>query len=222
MSIYRDRRHAGRALAAALTKYCTARGLLVLALPRGGVPVGYEVSSALECPLDVYIVRKLGVPGHEEVAMGALGSGGVRVLDEDLVTALRISQEAVDAVVQRELAELKRREKRYRAHLPPLEVKGRTVIVVDDGLATGWTMRAALRGVRLLGPSRLVVGVPVGAPDSCGELAEDADDVVCATTPRPFRSVGDWYEDFRQTTDHEVRRLLQSAETTLPGAPGLA
>lgn len=208
MSLYRDRRAAGLALAAALSKYAREPWLLVLALPRGGVPIGFEVARALDAPLDVFVVRKLGVPGHEEYAMGALASGGARVLRDDVISELKISATTIEAIVAKEQRELHRRERVYRGHLPPLDVKAQTVILVDDGLATGSTMRAAIAGLKQLTPRRIVIGVPVAAPETCQELSREVDDMVCAATPRPFHSVGRWYEDFSQTTDQEVRELL--------------
>lgn len=183
----------------------------MLALPRGGVPVGFEVARALGAPLDVYVVRKLGVPGHEELAMGAVAPGGAIVLNEDVVSALRIPPGVIAAVVEREEREIGRREAQYRDGRPPPQIRGRTVILVDDGLATGATMRAAVAGLRRLAPARIVVAVPVSAPSTCSELREEADAVVCAFTPEPFGAVGLWYEDFSQVTDDEVRDLLARA-----------
>jgi putative phosphoribosyl transferase len=209
MSIYRDRRDAGRALAAALTKYQGQGRLVVLALPRGGVPVGYEVARALGAPLDVFVVRKLGVPGHEELAMGALASGGARVLNDPVISALRISPSAIEAVAGKEQHELARREHLYRGQLPRLDVRKKTVLLVDDGLATGSTMRAAVAGLKQLAPQRIVVAVPIAAPATCRELSREVDEIVCAATPEPLDAVGLWYEDFSQTTDQEVRQLLE-------------
>jgi len=210
-SRFHDRTDAGRAVAAELAEYAGRDDVLVLALPRGGVPVGYEVAAALGAPLDVFIVRKLGVPGHEELAMGALASGGVRVLNDAVVRQLQVPGRLVDAVAEREQEELERREREYRAGRPPPDVRGRTVIVVDDGLATGATMRAAAQALRRLGPARVVVAVPVAAEQTCDEFRDEVDDVVCAATPEPFFGVGMWYEDFSQTTDDEVRELLARA-----------
>ena len=210
MSRYRDRRHAGRVLASTLSKYAGRPDVLVLALPRGGVPVAYEVAKQLGAPLDVFVVRKLGVPGREELAMGALASGSALVLNRDVVSGLRIPQSAIEAVVREEQKELERRERAYRGALPPLDVRGKTVILVDDGLATGSTMRAAVAGLRQLGPKRIVVAVPIAAESTCEELSAEVDDIVCAATPEPFYAVGLWYEDFSQTTDEEVRELLES------------
>jgi predicted phosphoribosyltransferase len=208
-----DRRHAGRALASHLAEYAWQPGVQVLALPRGGVPVGYEVAERLHAPLDVIIVRKLGVPGHEELAMGAIASGGVLVADEEVIDTFRVPWPRFDQVVRDEARELQRRERELRGSLPAAEVEGRTVILVDDGLATGSTMRAALRTLREQRPARLVVAVPVAAPETCRELAGEVDEMICASTPQPFFAVGQWYADFRQTTDEEVRRLLERART---------
>jgi len=208
---FRDRREAGQVLADRLTAYAGRPDVLVLALPRGGVPVAYEVARALGAPLDVFLVRKLGVPGQEELAMGAVATGGVRVLNEQVVGALGIPPSVIEAVAAWQQQELVRRERLYRGDRPPPDVRGRTVILVDDGLATGSTMRAALAALRRQQPARLVVAVPTAAPETCDELRAEADDVVCATTPEPFDSVGLWYEDFSQTTDEEVRELLERA-----------
>lgn len=209
--LYRDRREAGRFLARLLTEYAGRPDVVVLALPRGGVPVAYEVARALGAPLDLFLVRKLGLPGHEELAMGAIASGGVRVLNEDVVRALGISEDVVATVVAEELQELKRRERAYRGNRPAPDVRGKTVILIDDGLATGSTMRAAVAALRQQGPARIVVAVPVGAPETCAELQEEADEAICAQTPDPFYAVGLWYRDFSQTTDEEVRELLERA-----------
>jgi predicted phosphoribosyltransferase len=186
----------------------------VLALPRGGVPVAYEVAAALHAPLDVFLVRKLGVPGHEEYAMGAIASGGVRVLNEEVVQGLGIPRFRIEAAAAREEQELARRERAYRGDRPPPEVRGRTVILVDDGLATGASMRAAVMALRRLQPARIVVAVPTAAPETCEQMRGLADEVVCATTPEPFRAVGLWYEDFPQTSDEEVGALLAQARQT--------
>ena len=209
--IFRDRTDAGRQLAARLTRYAERTDVLVLALPRGGVPVAYEVAKALKAPLDVFLVRKLGVPGHEELAMGAIASGGVRVLNEDLVDYLRIPDEVIDAVAAVEQRELERRERAYRDDRPPPDVKDRIVILVDDGLATGSTMRAAAAALRLQKPRRIVVAVPVSSAETCEELRSEVDEIVCAVTPEHFQGVGLWYEDFSQTSDEEVRELLKRA-----------
>jgi len=207
--IFDDRQHAGRVLAERLAHLQGHEGLLVLALPRGGVAVAYEVALALHAELDVFIVRKLGYPGHEEYAMGAIASGGVRVMNID--PGMCVSQHEIESVVRQEQAELVRRERLYRGARPPLDVAGRTVIVVDDGLATGATMRAAVAAIRKQGPQRLIVAVPVGAEETRAVLEREADEVVCAETPSPFRAVGLWYRDFPQSTDDEVRRLLEEA-----------
>jgi putative phosphoribosyl transferase len=209
--IFRDRSDAGRRLAEQLTEYAGRPGVLVLALPRGGVPVAFEVARRLGAPLDIFLVRKLGVPGHEEFAMGAIATGGVRFINEGVVDYLGIPGEVVDAVAADEQLELERRERAYRDDRPPPDVRGRTVILVDDGLATGSTMRAASAALRKQGPARIVVAVPVSAPQTCDEFRAEVDEVVCAITPEPFHAVGLWYEDFSQTTDEEVRALLESA-----------
>ena len=214
---FRDRREAGRFLARELAAYANRPDVIVLALPRGGVPVGYEIAQALHAPLDVFLVRKLGVPGHEEYAMGAIASGGVSVLNEEVVQRLGISPYQIETLAAREQRELERRERAYRGERPPPEVSGRTVILVDDGLATGASMQAAVLALRRLQPARIVVAVPVAAPETCEQLREIADEVVCATTPEPFYAVGLWYEDFSQTSDEEVRALLAQAEEARKG-----
>jgi len=215
---FRDRRDAGRFLATKLSDYADRADVLVLALPRGGVPVGYEVARALHAPLDVFLVRKLGVPGHEELAMGAIATGGVRVVNQQLVQALGIPPAAVEAVVAREQQELERRERAYRDDRPPPDVRGRTCILVDDGLATGSTMRAAAAALRAEDAASIVVAVPVAPPETCEELQSDADRIICALTPEPFYAVGLWYEDFAQTTDEEVYDLLARAAQDRPPA----
>src|SRR5947209_6232194 len=209
--IYRDRAEAGRRLAAQLTDYANRSDVLVLALPRGGVPVAYEVAKALRAPLDIFLVRKLGVPGHEELALGAIATGGVRVLNEEVMRHLDISPETIDALAMTEQRELQRRERSYRGKRSPPEVNGRTVILIDDGLATGSTMRAAVAALRRQGPARVIVAVPVGAPETCADFQGEADAVVCARTPEPFYAVGLWYQDFTQTSDEEVHDLLRQA-----------
>jgi putative phosphoribosyl transferase len=216
---YRNRVEAGRELAGRLTAYAGRPDVLVLGLPRGGVPVAYEVARALAVPLDIFLVRKLGVPGHEELAMGAIASGGVRVLNTEVVALLRIPPHVIDQVAAAETRELARREDAYRAGRPAPDPRGRTVILVDDGLATGSTMRAAVAALRRLEPARIVVAVPVAAAATCAELRDEADEVVCARTPEPFIAVGLWYEDFRPTTDEEVCELLRRAAEELPHGP---
>lgn len=206
--LFQDRRDAGRQLAAALPDYTGRPDVIVLALPRGGVPVAYEVAKSLGAPLDVFLVRKIGVPGHEELAMGAIASGGVRVVNEDVVRELGIPKSLFDAVAADELLELQRRERAYRDDRPAPDVRGKTVILVDDGLATGSSMRAAVAALRRLDPAKIVVAVPVAASEVCTEFQDVADDVVCAQTPPSFRAVGLWYDDFSQTSDEEVRELL--------------
>ena len=211
--LFRDRREAGRLLAAKLTAYANRPDTLVLALPRGGVPVAYEVATALGAPLDVFVVRKLGVPGYEELAMGAVATGGVRVLNDHVVKRLGIPQHIIDMVATTEQQELARRERLYRGSRPPPDVRGRTVILVDDGLATGATMHAAIQALRQLQPKRIVVAVPTASPETCAEMKAEVDDVICAITPEPFHAVGLWYRDFSQTTDEEVRALLAQRST---------
>ncbi len=209
--LFQDRRDAGRDLVQSLRRYAGRPDVLVLALPRGGVPVAYEVARALDAPLDVFLVRKLGLPGQEELAMGALATGGVRVLNDEVVRALDISDDVIETVTAREARELARRERVYRGDRPAPDVRGKVVILVDDGLATGSTMRAAVAALRQQGPARVVVAVPVGAPQTCAEFRAEADEIVCARTPEPFHAVGLWYADFSQTTDEEVHELLDQA-----------
>ena len=215
--IFRNRTDAGRRLAAQLTDYADRSDVLVLALPRGGVPVAFEVAAKLNAPLDIFLVRKLGVPGHEELAMGAIATGGVRVVNENVVDYLRIPCEVIDAVAADEQRELERREHAYRDDRPAPDVRGRTVILVDDGLATGSTMRAAAAALRKQEPARIVIAVPVSASETCDEFRSEVDDIVCAVTPQHFRGVGRWYQDFSQTTDEEVRELLARAAARTPG-----
>jgi len=212
---FHDRLDAGRQLATRLQRYANRDDVVVLALPRGGGPVGYEVARSLGAPLDVFVVRKLGVPGQEELAMGALASGGVRVLNESVLQHLSVSEAEIEEVTKRERQELLRRERLYRGGLPPISVRDRIAIVVDDGLATGSTMRAAVAALRKLRPSRIVVAVPVGAPEVCASFETIADDMVCVQEPEHLHAVGVWYDDFRQTSDEEVRELLDSANGTL-------
>ena len=213
--LFRDRRDAGRLLAEKLAAYANRPDVLVLALPRGGVPVAYEVARKLGAPLDVFVVRKLGVPGHEELAMGAVATGGVRVLNDQLVEQLGIPDQMIDAVAARERQELARRERLYRGGRRPPDVRGRTVILVDDGLATGATMYAAIEALRKQNPGRIVVAVPTASPETCEEMKVKADHVICAITPDPFQAVGRWYQDFSQTSDEEVADLL--ARRSTPG-----
>jgi putative phosphoribosyl transferase len=208
---FRNRAHAGRILAGALDHYKERPDVLVLALPRGGVPVAFEVARELKTPLDVFIVRKLGVPGHEEVAMGALASGGIRALNTSIIEQLNISEAVIDAVAARESIELERRQRLYRGAKSAPDVAGRIVVLVDDGLATGSTMRVAVAALRRQNPKKIVVAVPTAPPETCYELKNEADEVVCATTPEPFHAVGLWYEDFDQTTDAEVTELMRRA-----------
>jgi putative phosphoribosyl transferase len=211
IKIFRDRRDAGRQLAEKLKKYANDPKVIVLALPRGGVPVAYEVARALHVPLDVFLVRKLGTPGHEELALGAIASGGARVLNPEIVRMLEIPNYAIEQIVVKEQRELERREKLFRAGQPPLDVRGKTAILVDDGLATGASMRAAVMALRELQPAKLVVAVPTASRETCDEFRDVTDETICAQTPVPFFAVGAWYEDFAQTTDDEVRELLQRA-----------
>ena len=211
---FMDRREAGRVLASLLKSYAGRDDVVVLALPRGGVPVAYEVASALGAPLDVFLVRKLGTPGHRELAMGAIASGGVRVLNDDVVRWYGIPESAIESVAREEAAELERRERAYRDGRPAPDLTNRIVMLVDDGLATGSTMRAGAQAVRLHRPSRVVVAVPVGARQTCSEIAAVADEVICARMPEPFSAVGQWYLNFDQTDDDEVRELLQKSTPT--------
>ena len=210
MALFRDRHAAGRRLAEKLRAYA-GTSATVLALPRGGVPVAAEVAQRLGLPLDVFVVRKLGVPGYAELAMGAIASGGVRVLNDSVIEGLGVPPHVVDATARREAVELARRERVYRGDRAPLDVRDKTVILVDDGLATGATMRAAIAALRARGAARIVVGVPVGAPETCEALTHDADEVVCAAAPAPFLAVGYWYEHFDQTSDEEVQAILAQA-----------
>jgi predicted phosphoribosyltransferase len=206
-----NRTEAGRLLAEKLEKYANRNDVVVLGLPRGGVPGAYEVAKRLNAPLDVFIVRKLGVPGFEELAAGAIASGGVRVLNEDVVRAIPYATEAIEAVTAKETAELQRREQIYREGRPAPALRDRIAILVDDGLATGATMRAAVKALRQQGAAKIVVAVPVGPPDTCEELAQEADEAICLSTPPFFQAVGQYYEDFSQTSDDDVRELLTRA-----------
>jgi putative phosphoribosyl transferase len=208
---FRDRREAGRLLASRLRHFANRRDVVILALPRGGVPIAYEVAIAIGAPLDVFTVRKLGVPGHEEFAMGAIGSGGAYVLNSELIDALHVSQAEVDDVTKRESQELKRREHLYRDSRPYPKLEGRTVILIDDGIATGASMIVAVNALRQKFPTKIVVAVPVAPSDTCTALRAHADEVICYETPEPFGGVGAWYENFSQVTDDEVRGLLDQA-----------
>jgi putative phosphoribosyl transferase len=209
--IFQDRRDAGRQLAAVLGEYAGRHDVVVLALPRGGVPVAFEVAAALAAPLDVFVVRKLGVPGQEELAFGAMASGGAVVFNEDVTRMVDLPDQVVNLVIRQEARELARREALYRGGRPLLDLRGRTAILVDDGLATGASMRAAVSALKAAGPAHMVVAVPIGSPEVCAELRDDVDDVLCAVTPEPFHAVGRWYEDFTPTSDQEVRALLATA-----------
>ena len=208
---FKDRKDAGKKLAQKLSAYSERPNGLILALPRGGVPVAYEVALSLRIPVDIFIVRKLGVPGREELAFGAIASGGVRVLNGDVVRILSIPDEVINFVAKREFQELQRREQLYRGNRPAPDVRNRTVILIDDGLATGASMRAAVAGLRALHPARIVIAVPTAAPEACEAFQSEVDEIICAVTPELFYGVGRWYEDFSQVTDEEVRTLLQEA-----------
>jgi predicted phosphoribosyltransferase len=210
--IYRDRIHAGQELATHLRQYEGRDDVVVLALPRGGVPVAFAVAQALRAPLDLFLVRKLGVPGHEELAMGAIAAGGVRVLNDEVIKALDIPAEVIERVAAEEQRELERRESAYRGDTLPRELRGKVAIIVDDGLATGSTMRAAIAALHKLEPACIVMAVPVGAVGTCEEFRREADEAVCAATPEPFQAVGLWYDDFGPTSDDEIRDLLQRSE----------
>jgi predicted phosphoribosyltransferase len=212
---FRDRREAGRALAQKLHSYVGRDDVIVLALPRGGVPVGYEIASCLSAPLDVFIVRKLGVPGHGELAMGAIASGGIRVVNKDVLQYLPNAELILDAVAAKEEPEIERREREYRDGRRMPQLGGKVVILVDDGLATGATMRAAVAALRQHDAAKIVVAVPVGAPEICREFEKEVDETICAITPEEFYGVGQFYEDFSQTSDKEVRELLAAAADEL-------
>jgi putative phosphoribosyl transferase len=209
--IFQDRKDAGQILATQLTRYANRDDVQVLALPRGGVPVAYEVAKQLNAPLDIFLVRKLGVPGHEELAMGAIASGGVTFINQDIVDYLRIPKVMIDAVAQNEQLELERREQAYRGDRPPPNVTDRIAILIDDGLATGSTMRAAAESLRLQSPKRIVVAVPVSSPETCDAFRSEVDEIICAATPEHFHGVGLWYDNFSQTSDQEVRELMRRA-----------
>ncbi len=224
-ALFRDRTEAGQRLAAELADYAGRSNVLVLALPRGGVSTGYEVSRALNVRLEIFMVRKLGVPGEAEFAMGAIATGGVRVLDERLVQALGVPERYIRALTAKEKLELERRERLYRGGHPQHEIREQTAILVDDGMATGSTMRAAVEALRLHSPAKVVVAVPVAPSSACESLNALVDELVCVAQPEPFRSVGEWYRDFNQVTDDEVRDLLELAwshETSLVGKHGPA
>lgn len=212
---FKDRTEAGQVLARSLAAYANLPDVVVLALPRGGVPVAFEVAKALNAPLDVFLVRKLGVPGQSELAMGAIASGGVRVINQDIVRSLSLSDAVIDKVAALEQQELKRREDLYRDGRPNPVLRGHTIIIVDDGLATGATMRAAKEAIHQQQPARIVVAVPISSPETCKDLSSEVDEIICVKTPQPFNSVGLWYEDFPQTTDAEVRDLLKQSQTAL-------
>ncbi|HWQ32869.1 MAG TPA: phosphoribosyltransferase [Blastocatellia bacterium] len=217
---FQNRTEAGKKLAGKLAAYARRPDVLVLALPRGGVPVAFEVAEALQVPLDVFLVRKLGVPGNEELAMGAIATGGVRVLNQDVVSYLNIPAAAIEEIAAREMMELERRERAYRGHRPQPDISGKTIILVDDGMATGTTMRAAVAALREHQPKQIIVAAPVAARTTCEAFEEMADDIVCICdyTPESFFAVGLWYEDFTQTTDEEVRSLLERAAPHQPVA----
>lgn len=215
MTQFRDRREAGKILAQRLQHYAGSADVVVLALPRGGVPVAYEVARALHCPLDLFIVRKLGLPGREELALGAIATGGIRVLNNDVIRLLNVPEEVIAFVAKREREELERRERDYRGDRPALELRDKTVILIDDGLATGASMRAAVQGLRARHPARIVVAVPTAAREVCEAFRQEVDEIICAITPEPFEGVGRWYEDFQQTGDEEVRLLLAEANREL-------
>jgi putative phosphoribosyl transferase len=218
-AVFADRAEAGRHLAAALGEFNGRADVLVLALPRGGVPVAFEVARALDVPLDVFIVRKLGVPGHEEFAMGAIATGGVQLVDDAVVRQLGLNDRDIQRVAAAERRELDRRARQYRGDRPLPDIASRTVILVDDGLATGSSMRVAVAALRQEHPSRIVVAVPIAPAETCDALRREADEVVCAVTPEPFHAVGVWYDDFRQTTDEEVHDLMERARRELAPPP---
>lgn len=213
---YYDRTQAGRILASMLTRYANRRDVLILALPRGGVPVAYEVAKALHAPLDIFLVRKLGVPGHEELAMGAIATGGVRVINQDVVRTLYISPQVLDDVAFYEQQELERRERIYRDNRPVPVMRDQTVLLIDDGLATGATMRAAVQALRVQAPAKIVIAVPVAAYSTYRQFRTEVDEIICAQTPEIFYGVGWWYEDFSQTSDQQVRELLSRSARENP------
>ena len=210
IKIFKDRADAGRFLASKLDQFANLADVIVVGLPRGGLPVAYEVAHQLKAPLDLLVVRKLGVPGHEELAMGAIASGGVCLLNQDVLSHLGIPQDIIDLVIESEQRELERREREYRQNRPPLKLRGQTVIVVDDGLATGSSMHAAVTAIRQKQPKKIIVAVPVGARDTCQSFQNEVDTIaICAITPESFQSVGAWYANFTPTTDDEVRKCLE-------------
>jgi len=211
MALFTDRRDAGRKLAKKLAAYANRSDVLVLALPRGGVPVAYEVALALHAPLDIFIVRKLGLPGHEELAMGAIATGGALVINQDVVRTFNVPQGLIEAVAKKELKELERRERVFRGDRPMREIRGKTVVLIDDGLATGASMHAAILGIRSKQPARIVAAVPTAALETCEAFKQKVDEMICATTPEPFYGVSRWYEEFSQTSDEEVQSLLEEA-----------
>ena len=211
MALFTDRRDAGRKLAKKLAAYANRSDVLVLALPRGGVPVAYEVALALHAPLDIFIVRKLGLPGHEELAMGAIATGGALVINQDVVRTFNVPQGLIEAVAKKELKELERRERVFRGDRPMREIRGKTVVLIDDGLATGASMHAAILGIRSKQPARIVAAVPTAALETCEAFKQKVDEMICAMTPEPFYGVSRWYEDFSQTSDEEVQSLLEEA-----------
>ena len=216
MAFFKDRVDAGRKLAKELPKYANISDVLILALPRGGVPVAFEVAKELNVKMDVFIVRKLGVPGNEELAMGAIASDNIRVLNEDVIRSFQIPQSVIDEVAVNELRELERRERLYRGNRPKPDISGSTVILIDDGLATGATMRAAAAAVKTKNPAKIVIAVPTAASDTCSAFENEVDKTICVATPEPFYGVGAWYEDFSQTTDKEVCELLNKAAKIKP------
>jgi putative phosphoribosyl transferase len=216
MSFFNDRVDAGRKLAKRLTEYANRPDVLLLALPRGGVPVAFEVAKELNVNMDVFIVRKLGVPGNEELAMGAIASDNIRVLNEDVIGAFQIPPKLIDEIADNEFRELERRERLYRGNRPKPKISGSTIILIDDGLATGATMRAAVMAVKTKNPAKIVIAVPTAAPDTCSAFGNEVDEIICVATPEPFYGVGAWYEDFSQTTDKEVCELLGRAAKIKP------
>lgn len=215
MERFLDRRDGGRQLAEKLSEYADQPDVIALALPRGGVPVAYEVARVLDIPLDLLIVRKLGLPGREELAIGAIASGGIRILNEDIVHALSVDPGVIDRVTEREMEELQRRQQQYRGDRAAIEVRDRTVILIDDGLATGASMLAAVQALRTRSPARIIVAVPAAAPQAIDLLQKKVDRIVCVMAPDPFEGVGKWYEDFSQTTDEEVRMILEKSDKNL-------